>query len=214
MKKIILATILFVLTSILIRKSHGAQGSPSKLESYTLTMEVDANAAGHTADIHITVFWNNEVYEATINSPATTASHKFLAVDTFNFNDWNEDPKIAKAKMLIQNKGNPYMPVFTSLKLVLEDGSYYGAKSFCGDKNILGPDFTDLLVADGLQCPIGLSQYRAVIADPSNLMVYFDKRYPNELIDNAILGDAGQLFVEGMNVLTYYIFVHHENDYI
>jgi len=174
-----------------------------KLYSFELTMDVDTNA-GSTADISITVFWNDEVYEALIYAPPATGVHTFLAADTFMYNDYNSLASPDKAKMLIQNNINSDAAIFTSMKLTLEDGTYYGAESFCADAASVGSYYPNLM-ASGNQCAPGLTNYRAVCVDhypdqqcnPSDLMVYFDKRYPNQLIDNAFLGDAGALIVEG-----------------
>jgi len=170
-------------------------------------MDVDNNA-GSTADISITVFWNDEVYEALIYAPPATGVHTFYAADTFMYNDYNSVNAADKAKMLIQNNINSDAAIFSSMKLTLEDGTYYGAQSFCADATNVGSYYPNLMATDN-KCAPGLTNYRAICVDhlpdqqcnPSDLMVYFDKRRPNELIENAFLGDAGTLIVEGCELV-------------
>eukprot|EP01084_Bolivina_argentea_P277335 473430_1 len=198
---------IFSLMLLFIGVSYAANGSPSKLNRYELTMEMGYPSIVH--DVSVTVFWNNEVYETTIYDSTNTNKFVFLAVETFSYNDYNTDSPKDKAKVLIQNNKNSDAAVFTSVKLILDDNSFYGAESFCADPNVVGSYYQNLITNDGNKCPVGLAKYDSVCVthtpeitcNPANLMIYLDKRYPNQLIDTALIADAGRLFSEGCQMV-------------
>jgi len=153
--------------------------------------------------------WNNEVYKTEIYSPPASGTIRFAALDTFVYNDYNYvDSAGTKAKMLIQNNENSDAVIFTSMKLLLEDGTYYYADSFCADPSLVGSYYPNFILPDN-KCDPGLTNYRAVCVDhfpdqqcnPSNLMVYFDKRNPNNDTATAMLLDATGKVMEGCQLV-------------
>jgi len=191
----------------LISLSAGKTTPSPKLAEYEISMDTDPSA-GSSADISITLFWNNEVYKATIEAPSGSGKYTFYAADTFMYNDYNTYPSPDKAKMLIQNNQNGDGAIFNSMKLTLEDGTFFGVRSFCGDPAVVGTEYSNFIVGNN-QCDPGLTNYDAVCVDdtsstkcnPSNLLINFNKRFPDKYIDNAYIENADGLFVEGCQLI-------------
>eukprot|EP01084_Bolivina_argentea_P119825 212432_1 len=193
-----------------LKKKDMNPGRSVKLYSYELEMMTSDPSSGSSSSFTITVFWNNEVYQSTMYDPPSSGSQIFMAFESFIYNDYNYfDAPGTKAKMLIQNTGNDDAAIFTSMKLTLEDGTYYQINSFCADPVVLGSYYANFETGSDSECPTGQKQYEAVCIDgnpglacnPSNVLVYFDKRNPNTISYSAPLSDATGKVMEGCEML-------------